>query len=137
MATQLGEIFAAVYTFNNAEVVVDDLGERGEAVGGAGGVGHHVVPRLVLLVVHTLQTLLYKLETEIAVLWNVDTDVWLRIRTSISSESGFGYGSRVDDNKKTQYNFFFLIKNYKKPSIKTLKLQEKSLALKREHTHLK
>jgi hypothetical protein len=48
-----------VYTFHNAEVVVDDLGERGEAVGGAGGVGHHVVARLVLLVVHTLQTHLF------------------------------------------------------------------------------
>jgi hypothetical protein len=58
-----------VYTFHNAEVVVDDLGERGEAVGGAGGVRHHVVARLVLLVVHTLKTHLYKLETEIAVLW--------------------------------------------------------------------
>ncbi len=40
-------------TFNNAEVDVDGLGERGEAVDDAGGVGHHVVARLILLVVHT------------------------------------------------------------------------------------
>ena len=44
------------YTFKDAEVVVDDLGERGEAVGGAGGVGHHLVTLVVLLVVHTLHT---------------------------------------------------------------------------------
>ena len=41
-------------TFNDAEVVVDDLGEGGQAVSGAGGVGHHLVAALVFGMVHAL-----------------------------------------------------------------------------------
>jgi hypothetical protein len=83
-------------TFHNAEVVVDDLGERGEAVGGAGGVGHHVVARLVLLVVHTLQTHLYK---------------WCG-SGFIESCSGYVSESRIriksfDDQKKQLHVFLF------------------------------
>ncbi len=36
---------------DDAKLVVDDLGERGQAVGGAGGVGDHLHVGLVLLVV--------------------------------------------------------------------------------------
>jgi hypothetical protein len=99
---------STVCTFHNAEVVVDDLGQGGEAVGGAGGVGHNVVARLVLLVVHTLKTHLYKLETEPAVLW-----IRLRIRIQhfkCIRIQGF------DDQKFIKMNYFlsFWINNSKK-----------------------
>lgn len=40
-------------TLDNAEVGVDDLGQRGEAIGGARGVGHNVGDAIIELVVNT------------------------------------------------------------------------------------
>jgi hypothetical protein len=126
---------STVCTFHNAEVVVDDLGQGGEAVGGAGGVRHHVVARLVLLVVHTLKMHLYQLKLSSSVV--VDPDVRLRIRTSISSESGFGSGVLMTKNQnKKSWIFCFLIKLQKRHPRNTSKLQEKPSALKREHLAL-
>ena len=40
-------------TFNDLEVVVDDLGERSQAVGSAGGVGYDLVAGVVAVKVDT------------------------------------------------------------------------------------
>lgn len=40
-------------TLDNDEIIVDDLGEGSQAVGGAGGVGDDVHGLIILLVVHT------------------------------------------------------------------------------------
>ena len=41
------------FTFNNAVLVVDNLGQGSQAVGGAGGVGHNLEAGVILLVVDT------------------------------------------------------------------------------------
>ena len=40
-------------TFNNCELVIDDLSQRGQAVGGARGVGHNLHAWAVLVLVDT------------------------------------------------------------------------------------